>query len=75
MLSLIYSLVRNLRFGAYGSRIRCALLRRMGVKIGSNTFIGPNITIVHPEYLTIGNNVSIHQDCYIDAIGKSGHRQ
>lgn len=70
MLSLIYFLVRNLRFGAYGSRIRCAILRRMGVKIGSNTFIGPNITIVHPECLTIGNNVSIHQDCYIDAIGK-----
>lgn len=69
MLSLLYSLVRNLRFGTYGSRIRCALLRRMGVKIGANTFIGPNITIVHPECLTIGNNVSIHQDCYIDAVG------
>lgn len=64
-----YSLIRNLRGGNLGSRLRCFILKHLGCRIGNDCYIGPNVTIISPSNLTIGNNVSIHQDCYIDAIG------
>ncbi|MGR5341954.1 acyltransferase [Vibrio astriarenae] len=36
---------------------------------GDNVFVGPNVSIRGFDKLTIGNNVSIHHCCYIDAKG------
>lgn len=68
--SLLYSLVRNFRGGDLGSKLRCFFLRKLGCTIGQKSYIGPNVTIVNPSRLKIGNDVSIHQDCYIDAVGE-----
>ena len=70
MYSLLYSLVRGIRCGVIGSKLRCFCLRKLGCTIGQKSYIGPNVTIVNPSRLQIGNNVSIHQDCYIDAVGE-----
>lgn len=68
--SILFGLVQGVRGGDYGSRLRIYFLRKMGCKIGQNSYIGPNVTIVNPSTLIIGNNVSIHQGCYIDAKGQ-----
>lgn len=39
------------------------------IKCGDNIFIGRGVIIKNFENLTIGNNVSIHASCYIDASG------
>ena len=66
---LFLILFRNIRGGIIGSKIRVFSLRCMGCKCAKNAFIGTNITFVRPDRLTIGNNTSIHEGCYIDASG------
>lgn len=65
----LYSLCEGIRFGAYGSKLRVFFLRKFAGSVGNNVFIGPRVTIVHPELLHVGSNISIHQDCYIDCSG------
>jgi acetyltransferase-like isoleucine patch superfamily enzyme len=36
---------------------------------GDNVFVGRSVEIKHWEKLTIGSNVSIHKQCYLDAVG------
>lgn len=73
MLQIIYKLglkaVRDLRAGAYGSKLRVFFLKKLGCKCSEKAYIGPNVTIVFPEKLSIGDNTSIHENCYIDASG------
>lgn len=65
-----YTLSRNIRFGIIGSNLRRFFLLKLGADISESAFIGANTTIVSPNNLRIGNNVSIHENCYIDASGK-----
>ncbi|NEW04726.1 acyltransferase [Paenibacillus sp. SYP-B3998] len=41
----------------------------MIAKCGDNVFVGRSVEIKHWEKLSIGNNVSIHKQCYLDALG------
>ena len=59
-----------MRFGSFGSTARVFFLRKIAGGVGKNVFIGPHVTIVHPENLFIGNNVSIRQDVYIDCTAR-----
>lgn len=48
---------------------RYILLRTLCNSIGDNIRIGKNVTIISWEKLYLGNNISIHDNCYIDAEG------
>lgn len=67
--SLGYNMVRNVRFGSIGSKLRLFFLVRLGCRLSKTCYIGPNVTIVYPINLIVGQNVSIHEGCYIDASG------
>lgn len=49
--------------------VRFLLLSRLCKHIGPNFFSGPNIVFKHIEKLSLGENVSIHAGCYLDANG------
>lgn len=55
--------------GLIANGVRYALLSAAGASLGSNVYIGPGVIIKNPRKLTVGRNVSIHANCYIDAIG------
>ena len=55
---------RNTTFGIL---IRYCCLKTLVKNLGDNVFIGTNVELKGLENLSIGNNVSIHKDCYIDA--------
>ncbi|WP_025027142.1 acyltransferase [Caldalkalibacillus mannanilyticus] len=52
-----------------GLGMRYCILRARVKSCGSNVFVGPNVTIKGWEKIDIGDNVSIHMNCYIDASG------
>ncbi len=60
--------VRNWN-SAFGILLRYCLLKTLAKSVGENVFIGTNIEWKGLENLRIGDNVSIHKDCYIDASG------
>jgi acetyltransferase-like isoleucine patch superfamily enzyme len=49
--------------------LRWALARRLAKAVGENVFFGPNLEVRGWEQWSIGNNVSIHNGCFIDASG------
>ncbi len=49
--------------------VRYILLANLCRRCGDNVFVGNNVTIQFFDRLSIGNNVSIHTQCYIDANG------
>lgn len=49
--------------------VRYIILSSFVKSIGERVYIGKNVTIRNPENLTIGNSVSIHDNCYLDAFG------
>lgn len=51
------------------SLFRLLFVRRLGIEIGRNVFIGHNVNIKGFDQLSIGNNVSLHENCYVDARG------
>lgn len=55
--------------GKFALALRYILLSAACKKIGNNVYVGQNVRIVNPSGLTLGDNVSIHTNCYIDAIG------
>jgi acetyltransferase-like isoleucine patch superfamily enzyme len=55
--------------GLIGIGLRYCLLRSMTKKCGDNVLVGPDVEIRHWRELSVGNNVSIHRGCYIDALG------
>lgn len=66
---ILYNSFCNIRLGKYGSSIRCYFLKAMGCSIGKSCYIGSNVTIVDANKLIMGDSVSVHQNCYIDASG------
>ncbi len=54
----------------YAIACRYIILKSLAKKVSDNVFIGSNVEIISFENIIIGENVSIHKDCYIDATGK-----
>lgn len=52
------------------SSIKVFLLRLFGAKVGKNVFIKPSVNIKYPWLLTIGGNVWIGENVWIDNIAK-----
>lgn len=48
---------------------RYALIRSMAKRVGRNVYIGKYVTIKCFEGLSLNDNISIHNGCYIDASG------
>jgi acetyltransferase-like isoleucine patch superfamily enzyme len=62
-------LLANRLPGKVGLGLRYCLCKRLAASCGDNVYIGHDVTIKRWENLHLGRNVSIHQNCYIDAIG------
>lgn len=56
--------------GIGGTGLRYCLVRSLARSCGDNVLIGPNVELRRIERLSIGDNVSIHRGCYIDAEGE-----
>ena len=56
--------------GALGLALRKWLFPKLFKKCGKNVIFGKNITIRHPNKIEIGDNVTIDQNCLIDAKGE-----
>lgn len=65
---LLWNLHRNNK-GNYGLGIRYCLLKSLAKECGDNIYIASNVVIKNFNNISIGNNVSIHEFCYIDGIG------
>ena len=52
-----------------GTAVRYVVARALADRCGENVFFGPNVEMRGWERLVVGNNVSIHRGCYIDAGG------
>jgi len=55
--------------GIIGVGFRYILALRLCKKIGNNVYFGRSVEIRGWDNIQIGDNVSIHKDCYIDAVG------
>lgn len=53
-----------------GVAARYCLLKRLIRSCGDNVLIGRGVEIRYWERLSIGSNVSIHKQCYVDAYGE-----
>lgn len=49
--------------------MRYCLLKRLIPTCGDNVFVGRSVEIKNWDNLTIGSHVSIHKQCYLDAVG------
>tara|TARA_B110000879_G_C11142210_1_gene500845 strand:- start:1264 stop:1815 length:552 start_codon:yes stop_codon:yes gene_type:complete len=49
--------------------LKVVLLRVYGGKVGSNVVIKPNVNIKYPWFLTMGDNVWLGEDVWIDNLG------
>lgn len=56
--------------GKFALLIRYAILKSRSIKVGQAVYIGRNVTLLNCQNLSLGDNVSIHENCYIDAIGQ-----
>jgi acetyltransferase-like isoleucine patch superfamily enzyme len=68
----ITRLIWNLTYlsrGHVALGIRYCIVKAWSKKCGKNVLIGTNVEISGWDNLEIGDNVSIHKDCYIDANG------
>lgn len=52
--------------GLFGLGIRYVLLKALAKDCGDNVAIMPGAYILHPQNISLGNNVSIHPMCYIE---------
>ncbi|QKS46433.1 acyltransferase [Paenibacillus cellulosilyticus] len=52
-----------------GTALRYCLLRKLAHRCGDNVLIGRAVELRYPERMSIGSNVSIHKQCYVDAYG------
>lgn len=55
--------------GKMGIGIRYLLAQRLCSSCGRNVLFGVGVTVQHWDRLSIGDNVTIHQYCYLDANG------
>ena len=68
----IYFYNKNIyRTGNIGILIRYTLIKCLAKKCGDNVSIFQGVYILHPENISIGSNVSIHEMSYIDALNSS----
>lgn len=58
--------------GKFTAGLRYAVAKRLAGELGDNVFFGPRVRVLDWNSLRVGSNVSIHQDCYIDALGGIG---
>lgn len=65
---LLY-IYRN-RSGKIALLIRYLVISTLAKNVGKNVVISPGVYFRHINNLSIGNNVSIHEMCYIDAEGE-----
>lgn len=65
LLFLIFSRVP----GHIGLASRFLWLKQKAKHCGNNIYIGENVTMKNVSNLSIGSNVSIHECCYLDALG------
>lgn len=49
--------------------VRYALAKASGAELGDNVYFGHNVTVKYWRKLKIGQDVSIHENCFIDALG------
>lgn len=62
-------LLSNSLPGNMGAGVRYAILLATADRCGENILIGRNVELLGQRHLRVGNNVSIHAGCYIDASG------
>lgn len=55
--------------GGLGNLFRYVFLKNSAEHVGDNIFIGKNVYFLNIERLILGDNISIHPFCYIDAFG------
>lgn len=55
--------------GVMGVGLRYVWALRLAKRIGRNVYFSRSVEILGWQSLVIGDNVSIHKDCYIDATG------
>ena len=58
------------RYGYYGNVKRYCILKAKSKNCGDAVMIGPYVEIRSKENLSLGNNVSINRNSYIDAYGE-----
>ena len=63
---LFFELLRSFP-GVIGVLLRFAVLTSISKKVGKKVVIFSHVILKHPENLSIGNNVSIHEFSYIDS--------
>lgn len=69
ILRILWSLL-DFGSGRFSIGLRYAILNNLSAKFGDVISVGPCVSILHPENLTLGSNISIHKGCYIDAKGE-----
>lgn len=50
--------------------LRYAILKNVCKACGDNIYVGEYVTIKNMENLSLGNNISINKNCYLDALGE-----
>ncbi|WP_449448012.1 acyltransferase [Thermomonas brevis] len=55
--------------GNLGCAFRIMLLRFLGAKVGDAVYLARSVVFKNPSRLVIGDRVSIHEFCYLDAFG------
>ena len=55
--------------GTLGAGCRYALARASGASLGDNVYFGRGVTVKNWRNLRLGRNVSIHEHCFLDALG------
>lgn len=66
--SLIYNFTAPFD-GKIAALIRYILINKQCQRCGDNVLIGANVTLKKIHNLSLGNNISIHNGCYLDAEG------
>ena len=56
----------------YAAKLRLEYYRTKFKSMGENVYIGKGVTIVNPEFITVGNNVEIKNDVTLIARGEGG---
>lgn len=69
LFNLIYNMT-SISEGKLSLLIRYLYVRKYSAECGTNIFIGRGVTLKNINSLYLGNNISIHANCYLDAYGK-----
>lgn len=56
----------------YAAKLRCEYYRTQLKSVGKNVLIGKNVKIVNPRYVSLGDGVTICDDCTLIARGEGG---